>query len=274
MQTKKTTLLFSFILMGLLTGCTTIQVTDPRDPWEGWNRTVQTFNDELDDIAFKPMAKAYRWITPGFVDRAITNVFSNTTDIGVALNDMLQGKVTQSGMDFTRFVINTSFGLGGLIDVAAMINLPKHKEDFGQTLGYWGVPTGPYIVLPLYGPSSPRGIVGLVGDSAMNPVSYISLVASSYISPGLFVLNTVDKRADNLATEKIADEAAVLGRYEFFRDAYIANREYLVLDGNVPEDEEYLLDEDFEDDLLEDEESPDKNFYVPDENLNTEPRSD
>ncbi|MCK5479340.1 MAG: VacJ family lipoprotein [Methylococcales bacterium] len=237
-----------FILTGivlstlLMSGCATIDTPDPSDPWEGWNRNVQIFNDGFDDYAMKPVAKGYRWIMPTFADRAVTNVFSNIDDIGVFINDFLQGKFSQSGKDATRFVVNTTAGIGGLIDVASMIDLPKHREDFGQTLGVWGVPTGPYLVLPLLGPSSPRGAAGIVGDAAMNPISYIG---NPYISGGLFAINAIDMRADNLSTVRIADEAAVFGRYEYYRDAYIAQRKYLVLDGNVPEDEEYLLDEDY-----------------------------
>jgi phospholipid-binding lipoprotein MlaA len=234
-------------LLTLLNACATTQSSDVRDPWEGWNRKVQSFNDGMDDYAMKPAAKGYRWITPSFVDTAITNVFSNINDIGVTINDFLQGKFLQSGLDGSRFLVNTTAGIGGLIDVASMIDLPKHNEDFGQTLGYWGVPTGPYLVLPFFGPSSPRGAVGLVGDADMNHISYIG---SPYISGGAFVLDSIDKRADNLGTEKIADEAAPFGRYEFFKNAYIAKRKALVLDGEIADDEEddFILDDIFDED--------------------------
>lgn len=229
----------------LLSGCANTQGTDLMDPWESWNRPVQSFNDGLDDYAMKPVAKGYRWIMPAFADRAVSNAFSNVDDIGVTINDVLQGKFSQSGMDAARFIVNSTAGVGGLIDVASMIDLPKHREDFGQTLGFWGVPTGPYIVLPFLGSSSPRGFVGIIGDAAMNPITYIG---SPYISGGIFVVNAIDIRADNLATEKMANEAAAFGRYEFFRDSYIAQRKYLVLDGNVPEDDEFILDDNFDED--------------------------
>jgi len=240
-------ILIGFIFPLFLSGCATTQAVDPRDPWESMNRNVQSFNDGLDDYVMKPVAKGYRWVMPGFADTAVTNVFSNINDIGVTINDSLQGKFEQSGLDAARFLVNTTAGVAGLIDVATMIDLPKHKEDFGQTLGYWGVPTGPYLVLPLFGPSSPRGVAGLVGDAAMNPVTYIG---NPYISGGIFTLKSVDVRADNLGTEKIATEAAAFGRYEFFRDAYISKRHSLVLDGNVPEeeDDDYILDESFDED--------------------------
>ena len=230
-----------------IAGCSTTPTTqDPKDPWEGWNRDVQSFNDHLDDYVMKPVAKGYRWIMPGFADRAVTNFFSNIDDIGVTFNDLLQGKVGQSGADGARFLVNTTAGIGGLIDVGAMIDLPKHNEDFGQTLGVWGLSTGPYMVLPFFGPSSPRGVGGLIGDAAMNPISYVG----GYISTGLFALNATDLRADNLAMERIADEAA-LDRYIFFRDAYLARRKYLVYDGNPPDEEDVLdLDDDYDSDGL------------------------
>lgn len=246
MNNNNLIILIAIILPLVFSGCTTIEIADPGDPWENVNRNIQSFNDGLDDYAMKPVAKGYRWIMPGFVDTAVTNVFSNIDDIGVTINDSLQGKFKQAGMDAARFIVNTIAGVAGLIDVASMIDLPKHDEDFGQTLGYWGVPTGPYMVLPFFGPSSPRGIGGLVGDAAMNPISYLGL-AVPYVSSGIFAVNAIDKRADNLGTEKIATEASVFGRYEFFRDAYIAKRKSLVLDGNITEDDDLILDEDFDD---------------------------
>lgn len=245
---KNNHLFVCIIFSIIISGCASTQVKDEIDPWEDWNRKVHSLNDSLDEHIMKPGAKGYRWITPNFVDKSITNVFSNINDIGVTINDVLQGKLKQSGMDFSRFLVNSTIGVGGLIDVASMIELPKHKEDFGQTLGVWGVPTGPYIVLPFFGSSSARGVGGLMGDAALNPISYTGFWVS-YVSTGLFVLDTVDKRADNLGTERIANEAAAFGRYEFFRDAYIAKRRSLVLDGNVPEEEDDLL-LDLDDDVL------------------------
>lgn len=239
MQTKKFLSLLTVVMLVALSGCATTETVvteDPRDPWENWNRNVQAFNDGLDDYAMKPVAKGYQMVTPSFVDRGITNFFSNLDDIGVTINDILQFKINQGGMDGARFLVNTVAGVGGLFDVASMIDLPKHKEDFDQTLGVWGVPTGPYVVLPFFGPSTPRGIGGLIGDAGMNPITY---VGGSVIPMALFAVNATDQRADNLSTEKIADEAAI-DRYQFFRDAYLQQREYLTLDGNVPEDEEDL----------------------------------
>lgn len=247
MQKKKSMAQLGCIaFLGLLGGCAT-SVKDTRDPLEGWNRGVQSFNDNIDKYAMKPIAKGYQWIMPSFADRGVTNFFSNINDIGVTINDLLQLKGAQTGMDGSRFIVNTVAGVGGLIDVAAMIDLPKHNEDFDQTLGVWGVPTGPYLVLPFFGPSSPRGVGGLIADAAMNPISYLD---SGVVSSGLFALNAADLRADHLSDEKIATEAA-LDRYAFFKSAYFQRRDYLVNDGKVPEDQyEMELDEGFNKDNL------------------------
>jgi len=240
----------SLLLLALLSACATTTVTDPRDPWEGWNRSTQEFNDTLDEYAMKPLAKGYRWVTPEFLDQGITNFFSNMRDIGVSLNDLMQLKFVQGGMDMGRFLVNTTLGVAGFVDVASMMDIPKHDEDFGQTLGYWGVPTGPYLVLPFLGPSSPRGTFELVGDALMNPMTYTFLVggaastAASAAGSGAGLVNAIDQRADFLEAEQVATEAAV-DRYAFFRDAYMQRRRYQVLDGNVPDDD---YDVDFEQD--------------------------
>ncbi|MCK9394492.1 MAG: VacJ family lipoprotein [Methylobacter sp.] len=245
-QKKLMTQFVCLVLLSALGGCATT-AKDPQDPFEGWNRGVQTFNDNLDKYAMKPVAKGYRWITPTFVDRGITNFFSNINDIGVTINDLLQFKIEQTGMDGSRFLVNTVAGLAGFIDVAEMVDLPRHNEDFDQTMGVWGVPTGPYLVLPFFGPSSPRGVGGLIGDAAMNPISYLD---NGIITGSLFALNAVDQRADNLSTERIATEAAV-DRYSFFKSAYFQQREYLIHDGNMPEGSElWDIDEDFNKDNL------------------------
>lgn len=245
MHPYRLTLTLGMVVILLATGCASTNTPrNPVDPWEGWNRKVQTFNDNLDEYALKPVAKGYRWVMPSFADTAVSNFFSNIDDIGVTINSFLQGKFSQSGLDASRFLVNSTAGIGGLIDVSSMIDLPKHNEDFDQTLGVWGVPAGPSLVLPFFGPSSPRGVGGLIGDAAMDPTSYVG----SYISTGLFVLNTVDTRADNLAMEKIANEAAI-DRYVFFRDAYISRRKYLIYDGNPPDEVDVL---DFDDGFNED----------------------
>ncbi|MCK9618910.1 MAG: VacJ family lipoprotein [Methylobacter sp.] len=232
---KLITQLGCLVLLGILEACATT-AKDPQDPWEGWNRGVQIFNDKFDDYAMKPIAKGYQWITPSFVDLGVSNFFSNINDVGVTINDLLQFKIEQTGMDGSRFIVNTVAGVAGFVDVASMIDLPKHNEDFDQTMGVWGIPSGPYLVLPFLGPSSPRGVGGLVGDGAMNPITYF---IGTGVAGGLYVLNGVDLRADNLANEKVASEAAV-DRYAFFKSAYFQQREYLINDGNMPEDSDLL----------------------------------
>jgi len=217
-----------------LAGCASSARHDPRDPLEGWNRSVQSFNDHLDDYVMKPVSRGYQWVTPSFVDKGVTNFFNNIDDIAVVANDLLQAKFIQSGKDTGRFLINTTAGLGGLFDVASKVNLTKNNEDLDQTLGFWGLPTGPYLVLPLLGPSSPRGVVGIGGNTVANPINWIT---PWYVPFSVGVLNTLDTRADLLSATKIADEASV-DRYEFIRNAYFQQREYLVHDGNPPLDED------------------------------------
>lgn len=239
-------LMSSLVVSSLLAGCASTAKTNELDPWEGWNRGTQEFNDDLDKAILKPMAKGYIWITPKFVDDGITNFFSNMNDIGVTLNDFMQLKMTQGGMDASRFLINTTAGVAGFVDVAKMIDLPKHNEDFGQTLGFWGVPTGNYLVVPFMGASSPREVVGAIGDALMNPLTYTFAVAGggaavSAVNAGAKTVDVTDTRADLIPTEKIVDEASV-DRYSFIKNAYQQRREYLLHDGNVPEEEEPQLE--------------------------------
>ena len=194
----------------LISGCASEGTkSDANDPLEGWNRNTQYLNDKMDDLFMKPVARGYQAITPKPVNQGITNFYSNIEDIGVIANDLLQFKLAQSGMDFGRFLVNTTVGLAGFIDVASKMNLVKHNEDFDQTLGKWGVPTGPYIVLPLLGPSSPRGILGIAGGVASNPVNWINPMvgfgvwsSSWHITDAIIIgsglLKQVDQRADLL----------------------------------------------------------------------------
>lgn len=237
------------LLIGLA-GCATTS-SDPRDPWEGFNRGTQTFNDGVDDYFLNPIARGYQWVTPSFVDRGVTNFFSNIEDIRVTINDFLQFKLKQGGSDAVRFLINSTIGIGGLFDVATELEFEKHDEDFGQTLGAWGVPFGPYLVLPILGPSSPRDAVGLAGDAAMNPTFYVDYAPVIF---GLTGLKLIDFKADKLSANRISEEAAI-DRYEFLRNAFIQRREYLVHDGNMPLEEEEFLDEEELDEW--DDEEPD-----------------
>jgi len=240
-------LVSSLVLSSVIAGCATTPKSDDKDDWEGWNRGTQEFNDDVDKAVLKPMAKGYLAITPQFVNDGITNFFSNMNDIGVTVNDLLQLKMTQGGMDASRFLINTTVGVAGFIDVAKMIDLPKHNEDFGQTLGFWGVPSGNYLVLPFFGASSPREAVGAIGDALLNPLTYTFAVAGggaaiSAVNAGAKAVDVTDTRADLIPTEKIVDEASV-DRYSFIKNAYQQRREYLVHDGNVPEEDELQLED-------------------------------
>ncbi|MDO9269181.1 MAG: VacJ family lipoprotein [Methylobacter sp.] len=237
----------SLVISSVLAGCASTSTVNEKDPWEGWNRGTQEFNDDLDKAVLKPVAKGYMWITPKFVDEGITNFFSNMNDIGVTVNDLLQLKMLQGGMDASRFLVNTTIGVAGFIDVAKMIDLPKHNEDFGQTLGFWGVPTGNYLVVPFMGASSPREVVGAVGDALLNPLTYTfafagSGAAVSAINAGAKAVDVTDTRADLIPTEKIVDEASV-DRYSFIKNAYQQRREYLLHDGKVPEEDELQLED-------------------------------
>lgn len=220
--------------------------SNPNDEWQGWNEGAQSFNDTVDKAVLKPLAKGYDAITPEPIDEGVTNFFSNLNDIGVTVNDVLQLKFLQGGMDLSRFVINSTAGVAGFFDVAKMVDLPKHNEDFGQTLGFWGVPSGSYLVLPFVGPSSPRDFVGILGDALLNPLTYVSGfggVAANAATAGARLVDVTDTRAGLMTTEKVIDEGSV-NRYDFIKNAYEQRREYLIHDGNPPSNDIDLEEED------------------------------
>ncbi|MGZ8941524.1 MAG: MlaA family lipoprotein [Methylobacter sp.] len=207
------------------------------DPWQGWNKGTQSFNDSFDKHILKPVAVGYLHVTNSAVDKGVTNFFSNINDIGVTINDILQLKLLQGGMDISRFLINTTAGVGGIFDWANEIDLPKHNEDFGQTLGYWGVPAGPYLVLPFFGASTPRDTVGLLGDAFLDPLTYVSIFggfAGNIATIGTSALDVTDYRAGVMSSEKVVNEATDGNRYDFIKNSYLQHREYLIHDGNPP----------------------------------------
>jgi len=228
------TLVTSLLLTLFLSGCATVDPAymDERDPYEGFNRSMHSFNDGLDKAILKPLAKGYKAITPVPVDNGISNFFSNIDDVVSAVNNLLQFKLTRAATDVGRVLINSTIGLLGFVDVASNMNMPKYGEDFGQTLGTWGVGPGPYIVLPFFGPSNGRDTVGLVVDWYTDPVNYLEPESHQLIVKGL---RLVDKRADLLGASKVLEEAA-LDEYEFLRDAFLQKRQYDVFDGNPPEE--------------------------------------
>lgn len=222
--------------MIFLGGCATVDpdFADPRDPWEGFNRAVYSFNDLLDRALIKPLAEGYDAVVPEPVDKGVTNFFSNVSDVTSAINNLLQFKVGRAISDLGRVAVNTTIGIGGLFDVASNMDLPHYGEDFGQTLGTWGVASGPYIVLPVLGPSSGRDAVGQVADWFTDPVNYIEDDTVRY---SLIGLEVVDKRSDLLNASRVVDQAA-LDPYAFVRDSYLQKRRSEVHDGQLEEIEE------------------------------------
>jgi len=220
------------LLLGLLgTGCATVDgPKDPRDPLESYNRAMYSFNDTLDRAIMKPVAKGYNKVMPQPVNTSISNFFSNLDDVLVLFNDVLQLKWKQGLSDFSRLTWNTTAGLFGIFDVASHMDLPKHNEDFGQTLGYWGVGSGPYVVLPFLGPSTVRDGTGLLADWQVDPLARVEVDRTRWTLLGL---KAVDTRAGLLRASRIL-ETASLDPYAFMRDAYLQRRENLVYDGNPP----------------------------------------
>lgn len=196
------------------------------DPWEGFNRAMFSFNDTLDRYALKPVARGYKVIMPNILEAGVSNFFGNLSDVGSMLNNLLQLKGNAAGQDLGRVLFNTTVGLGGIIDVATPMGLPEHNEDFGQTLGYWGVNTGPYLVLPLLGPSNVRDGIGLIPDSMVDPVGEVDPIRTRN---QLYGLRIIDTRASLLA----AEELLTGDRYTAMRDAYLQRREFLVNDGKA-----------------------------------------
>src|SRR5258708_187465 len=204
---------------------------DPRDPMEPFNRKVYGFNESVDKAVLKPVAKGYVAVVPSLVRQGISNVFNNFGVVVTTVNDALQLKGTKVPVDVARFMTNLVFGLGGLIDVATELKIENRREDFGQTLGYWGVGSGPYLVLPLFGPGDMRDGPALAGDFVTSPCYYWN--ADRQIRWGTFALDVIDTRSNLLDAEKILDTAA-MDRYSFLRDAYLQRREYLINDGKPP----------------------------------------
>ena len=215
----------------LLTGCGTLNIsnyTQQKDPFEKFNRGVYAFNDTVDRAVIKPVAQGYSTITPNPVKTMVNNFFSNLDDVVVTANDLLQFKFKQAASDGARVVFNSTFGLLGLINVTD--RLEKHNEDFGQTLGYWGMPSGPYLMLPVLGPSSIRDGTGRYADG------FVSVIANTRHVPtrnSAWAAEGLNTRAGLLEQEKVLDEA-VIDRYSFIRDAYLMRRQSLVYDGNPP----------------------------------------
>ena len=220
----------------VLGGCATVQQArggpgQKLDPWENWNRKVFAFNEGLDAYVLKPVATAYANVVPQPVRRGVDNFFANAADAWSAVNNVLQGKGQAAFEDVVRVTTNSFFGIGGIFDVASEIGIPRHKEDFGQTLGRWGFGAGAYVVWPLFGPSTVRDSIALPLDRAASPALLIDDGRTQF---SLTVLQVINTRANLLGASQVLDDIA-LDKYSFLRDAYLQRRRSLVYDGDAPD---------------------------------------
>lgn len=209
----------------LLVGCAT-PPHNPQDPLEPFNRAVFNFNDTVDRTALKPAATAYKNITPGFVQVGVNNFFGNLADVWSGVNNLAQAKGQDGLSDLTRFALNSTFGIFGVLDIATPAGLRKHSEDLGQTLGYWGVPSGPYLMLPIFGPSTIRDAAALPVDLWGDPWSHKDPVRWRNVGIGV---RAIDQRASILDASNLLEDAA-LDRYEFIRDGYLQRRASKIYD--------------------------------------------
>jgi phospholipid-binding lipoprotein MlaA len=222
----------------LLVGCASAPTANPKDPWESMNRSVASFNDKLDDNVLKPVATGYRNVVPDLIQTGVRNVFNNFADMWSTVNNLLQLKPLNTAESLGRVIVNTVFGIYGIFDVATYIKLERHLEDFGQTLGYWGVPSGPYLVLPLFGPSTLRDGASLPVDFSVSPTQYIDDIPTRN---QVFALRLVSKRAELLKSGNMLEQASI-DKYSFTRDAYLQYRRSQIYDGNPPDEEDTTED--------------------------------
>ncbi|QDC43714.1 MlaA family lipoprotein [Methylophilus medardicus] len=236
---KKLRAIVLIAVLASVSGCATTN----KDPLEGVNRGIYKFNDVADRYAIKPVAKAYKAVAPSPVRTGISNFFSNLGTLTTIVNDLLQLKFAHAFTDAGRFVINTTFGLAGFIDVASMDKIEKHQEDFGQTLGYWGVGSGPYLVLPLIGPSTVRDASGLFVDTVTSdPITYLHNTGQIRAHNQVRAVQFLDKRTQLLDATDLVDNASI-DPYAFMRDAFLQRRASMIQDGLVPQE---LLQDEFE----------------------------
>lgn len=235
-------LLPCLMVAALLPACASLPPAtqrDPRDRFERFNRSIYSFNSTLDRTVARPVAQAYVKATPAPVRAGIGNFFANLGYTRVMLNDLLQGKVGQFFADTVRLVVNTTIGIGGLFDPAAQLGLSANDEDFGQTLGTWGVPPGPYLMLPFLGPSTVRDGTGLLADRYSEPDTY--LVKDWRVQAGLTLGSLLDSRASLLGADELLGNSH--DQYALLRNAYLQRREFQVKDGSVPQDDFEIFEE-------------------------------
>ena len=220
------------VAVALVAGCAAAPSRE--DPFEPMNRALYQFHDTVDTAVVKPVARAYIDIVPEFVRTGVSNVFNNIEDLISAVNSLLQGKLDKFDDDLARVVLNTAFGVGGIFDLASMVGIERGNEDFGQTFGAWGLPQGPYLFVPFFGPTTVRDGSGAIVRVMVGPVGYIGEVP---LRNSLYGLGAVDLRAQALSAGAIVDTAA-LDRYLFIRNAYLQRRRYLLYDGKPPPEPE------------------------------------
>ena len=225
--------------VALLSGCASTTASKA-DPLEGLNRATYAFNDAVDKAVLEPVAKGYQAVTPGFFRAGVSNLFMNIGDVATGLNNLLQGKGSDAASDAGRFLINSTLGVLGLFDVATPMGLQKHNEDFGQTLGKWGVSSGPFLMLPLMGPSTLRDAVSRPVDSYAGYSRYMDHIRTRN---SVFGLEIIDLRANLLGASSTLD-AAALDKYQFIRDAYLQRRLRSIYDGKAPQDKLDKLEDD------------------------------
>jgi phospholipid-binding lipoprotein MlaA len=217
----------SAVLLALaLQGCATVANPHPRDPWEGFNRPMHEFNENVDRVVLKPVATLYKEKVPPLVRTGVSNFFGNLADAWSVVNNLLQFRLLAAEESLARFHLNTMFGVFGIFDIASDLNIERHREDFGQTLGRWGVPSGPYLVLPLLGPSTLRDTAAMPVDRQFDPSRYFE---PSGLRNSLIGLRVVDKRANLLRVGDVLEEAS-LDKYSFTRDAYLQRRQAEIYD--------------------------------------------
>ncbi|MDP9898530.1 phospholipid-binding lipoprotein MlaA [Variovorax ginsengisoli] len=220
-------------VLALVAGCATGPNRNPADPFEPLNRSVYKFNDAVDTAVLVPVATVYTKVLPSPVRTGVHNFFSNLTEVWSFANSLMQLRIQDSAETFMRFNVNTLMGLGGIIDVASDLGIDRHKEDFGQTLGRWGVPSGPYVMLPLLGPSTLRDTAAMPVDVRTGLEAWFQDVR---VRNSLYVLNLVDARSRYLRATSLIGDAA-LDEYSFTRDAYLQRRQSEVYNGNPPDDD-------------------------------------